>query len=82
MEENLKLLYLCMETLVINIPEDKSVLIKQLLIELGAEIQGENKVKNSTRTPNSITLRTIKDAREGKDLGEPIQDIKSFLSSL
>ncbi len=69
-----------METLIINIPESKSALIKQLLIELGVEIRKSTLVRGEI--PNAVTQKTIKDARKGKGIGEPIQDIKSFLESL
>jgi len=76
-----KLLYLNMETLIINIPEKKSELVKQLLKELGVTFKRENS-DNSNPVPNSITLKTINDAHNGIGIGEPITDIKTYIDSL
>lgn len=70
-----------METLIINIPEKKSALVKQLLKELGVTITVKS-AKKTNKTPNALTIKTIKDAHEGKGIGKPIDDIKSFISSL
>ena len=70
-----------METLIINIPKSKSLLIKQLLIELVVEIRKSILVPDN-KIPNAVTRKIIKDARKGKGIGEPIQDIKSFLEFL
>lgn len=51
-----------METLVINIPEQKSTLVKMLLKELGVVINKELK------TPNKTTLSSMKKTSKGKDL--------------
>lgn len=73
-------LYLSMETLVIKVPEKKSDLVKALLKELGVKIAAETNSK--THIPNELTIKTIKDARNGIDLGEPIKDVKAFMKSL
>jgi len=69
-----------METLIIDIPENKSSLVKSLLKELGVTIHKKNVKK--VRIPNELTRKTIEDAHKGIGVGEPIDDIKSFLSSL
>jgi hypothetical protein len=71
-----------METLIINIPNNKSALVKQLLIELGVKIHNKPDKKKAGKTPNAITLKTIERAHKGKGIGEPIKDIKSFINSL
>jgi len=70
-----------METLIINIPEKKSELVKQLLKELGVKFKGKNST-NSNVVPNSVTQKTIDDAHNGIGVGEPIKDIKSYIESL
>jgi len=69
-----------METLIIDIPENKSSLVKSLLKELGVTIHKKN--TKQVRIPNELTRKTIEDARNGIGVGEPIKDIKSFLGSL
>ncbi|WP_295649659.1 hypothetical protein [uncultured Mucilaginibacter sp.] len=70
-----------METLIINIPEKKSALVKQLLKELGVTIDSASKTKKS-KTPNTLTKQTIEDARNGKGLSDPITDVASFVKSI
>lgn len=69
-----------METLTIDIPENKSSLVKSLLKELGVTIHKKSIKK--VGTPNELTHKTIEDAHKGIGVGEPIKDIKSFLGSL
>jgi len=69
-----------METLIIDIPENKSSLVKSLLKELGVTIHKKSAKK--VRLPNELTRKTIEDAHKGIGVGEPIKDIKSFLGSL
>lgn len=69
-----------METLIIEIPENKSALIKNLLKELGVTIHKKGTAK--ARIPNALTVKTIEDANKGIGIGEPITDIKSFLNAL
>jgi translation initiation factor 2 beta subunit (eIF-2beta)/eIF-5 len=69
-----------METLIIDIPENKSSLVKSLLKELGVTIHKKSDKK--VGIPNEITRKTIEEARNGIGVGEPIKDIKSFLGSL
>jgi hypothetical protein len=70
-----------METLVINIPDKKSALVKQLLKELGVTIDSDAIVK-SYKTPNKLTAKTIEDAHNGISLSKPINDINAFVNSL
>jgi len=70
-----------METLIINIPEKKSELVKQLLKELGVTFRKERTDKSS-HVPNSVTQRTIDDAQKGIGIGEPIKDVTSYINSL
>ena len=72
-----------METLVINIPEKKSALVKQLLKELGVTIDKKAVVKTSkSRTPNALTMKTIDEARKGFGIAGPVKDIKDYVNSL
>lgn len=68
-----------METLIINIPEKKSALVKQLLKELGVTIKAD---KAATKTPNTLTAKTIKNAHKGIGLEPPIDSIDSFVKGL
>ena len=70
-----------METLIINVPEKKSALVKQLLKELGVKINSQPPELNNS-TPNKLTAKTIDDAHKSIGLNEPIKDIKSFIKSL
>jgi hypothetical protein len=72
-----------METLVINVPDKKSALVKQLLKELGVTIDNQaviTSAKNSA--PNKLTAETIENAHKGIGLGKPITDIDDFVRSL
>jgi hypothetical protein len=70
-----------METLVINIPSNKSAFIKKLLLELGVLIEPNIK-KNIYKIPNPLTVKTVEDAHNGKGISKPIKDINSFIDSL
>ncbi len=70
-----------METLIINVPEKKSALVKQLLKELGVKINSQSS-EFINSTPNKLTAKTIDDAHKSIGLNEPIKDIKSFIKSL
>jgi len=70
-----------METLIINIPDKKSALVKQLLKELGVTIN-ENPTAEGGAIPNKTTAKTIDNARKGKGLNEPIKNIHYFVNSL
>ena len=69
-----------METLVINIPEKKSALVKKLLKELGVTI--DEKKSKKAKIPNALTAKTIDDAHKGIGLNGPITDIDDFMKSL
>lgn len=68
----------------INIPDKKSVLVKQLLKELGVTINSTTQVKNSKQKniPNALTAKTIEDAHKGIGLSKPIKNINDFIESL
>ncbi|QPH41210.1 hypothetical protein [Pedobacter endophyticus] len=69
-----------METLIIDIPENKRSLVKSLLKELGVTIHKKTAKKGNI--PNKVTRKTIEDACNGIGIGEPIKNVKSFLESL
>ena len=69
-----------METLVINVPEEKSKLVKQLLKELGVTINRH--VVKKGNIPNALTIETIKNARKDIGIGGEITDIDNFINSL
>lgn len=69
-----------METLIINVPEKKSALVKKLLKELGVTI--EPKKNKRSHIPNALTAKTIEDAHNGIGLEGPIADIDEFVRSL
>jgi hypothetical protein len=72
-----------METLVINIPDKKSALVKQLLKELGVTINNDVVIKNAKNSiPNALTAETIEKAHKGIGLGKPIKNINDFVKSL
>jgi len=69
-----------METLVINIPDEKSALVKKLLKELGVTIDAK-KTKKS-HAPNALTAKTIDDAHKRVGLSDPIKNIDDFIKSI
>ncbi|MEO8886736.1 MAG: hypothetical protein ABI367_11780 [Mucilaginibacter sp.] len=72
-----------METLIINVPEKKSALVKQLLKELGVKYNSQSsEAANDNPIPNKLTAKTIDNAHKSIGLNEPIKDIKSFIKSL
>jgi len=72
-----------METLVINAPDKKSALVKQLLKELGVTIDTNAVIKTAKASnPNKVTAKTIEDAHKGIGLGKPINNIDDFVRSL
>jgi len=64
-----------METLLINVPEQKSILVKQLLKELGVTIQNQTKARKLAEEIN----RNIKPGQK-PDLNEIISEVKDFRS--
>ena len=67
----------------INIPEKKRTLVKQLLKELGVTIDKKAIVKSTKpHVPNALTAKTIEDARKGIGVGKPITNIKDYINSL
>jgi hypothetical protein len=71
-----------METLVINIPDKKSALVKQLLKELGVTFNATNKDFDKKTMPNALTKKTIEDAHNGIGLDKPIKNISDFIVEL
>ena len=71
-----------MEKLVINVPDQKIELVKQLLKELGVTVTSANPSKKANKTPNKLTRETIEKAKQGLELGEPISNIRDFVNSL
>jgi hypothetical protein len=69
-----------METLIINVPEKKSALVKKLLKELGVTIEAKRSKKS--HIPNALTAKVIEDAHNGIGLEEPITNIDDFFNSL
>ena len=70
-----------METIVINIPDEKSALVKQLLKELGVTFGTETNLPDE-QTPNALTEKTIAEAHQGIGLNDPIVNISDFVKSL
>ena len=64
-----------METLLINVPEQKSVLVKQLLKELGVTIQNQTKARKLAEEIN----RNIQPGPK-PDIDEIVAEIKTFRS--
>ena len=67
-----------METLTIEIPDKEVKIFKEILKKFNVKIvktEGAN-------IPNALTAKTIKDARNGKGVGEPIKNVRSFIDSL
>ena len=71
-----------METIIINIPEEKSALVKQILKELGVTIIDNNTTAKAIEIPNALTAKTIENAHKGIGLDKPIKDIDVFMKSL
>ena len=69
-----------MKTLTIQIPDDETELVIQLLEKLKVKIVSP--LADVEHKPNALTAKVIDEARKGKGLGKPIKDIKSFMSSL
>jgi hypothetical protein len=69
-----------METLIINIPDKKSALVKKLLKELGVTINKSSTHK--AHIPNALTAKTIDDAHKGIGIEGPITNIEDFVRSL
>ncbi|MBB3054492.1 hypothetical protein [Mucilaginibacter gotjawali] len=67
-----------METLTIEIPDKEVKIFKELLKKFNIKI-----VKTEvSETPNALTVKTIKDARTGKGVEKPIENVRSFIDSL
>ncbi|MBC6110442.1 hypothetical protein ACFOG5_05265 [Pedobacter fastidiosus] len=60
-----------MESYVINIPDKKANLVKELLKELGVEISAigsDSQHCNENHIPNKQTLKAIKEVKAGKGI--------------
>lgn len=66
----------CMETLIINIPEGKVRLVKELLAELGVSI----KLKKQRRLPNADTIAAMEELKAGK--GKKFKDVEALFNSI
>ena len=73
-----------METLIIH-PKNNEQLAALIAVAKAMKVSYETESKAHcilNHTPNSLTAKTIKDAHNGKGIGEPITDIKAFMKSL
>jgi hypothetical protein len=67
-----------METLTIEIPDKETKIVKEILKKFNVKI-----IKTEgTETPNALTIKTIKDAQNGKGIEGPIENIRSFINSI
>jgi hypothetical protein len=67
-----------METLTIEIPDKEVKIFKELLKKFNVKI-----VKTAvSEKPNALTIKTIRDARAGKGVDKPIENVRSFIDSL
>ncbi len=67
-----------METLTIEIPDKEAKLFKEILKKFNVKI-----IKTATaRVPNALTMKTIEDAHNGKEISDPIKNIRSYIDSL
>jgi len=64
-----------METLLINVPEQKSTLVKQLLKELGVTIQNQTKARKLAEEINASVKPGPK-----PDLVEIVSEVRAFRS--
>ena len=64
-----------METLIINVPEKKSILVKQLLKELGVTIENKTKAKQLAEEIN----RSIKSGKK-PSLDEIVAEVREVRS--
>jgi hypothetical protein len=67
-----------METLTIEIPDKEVKIFKEILKKFNVKIVKTEKLK----TPNTLTVKTIKEARAGKGIDKPIENVRSFIDSL
>lgn len=66
-----------MERLIIEVPDQKSSLVKQLLTELGVTIQSENAVDKSTFKQNLLKVSVWTD-EDVKDFEKNIKTLKNW----
>ena len=68
-----------METLTIEVPDKEAKIFKEILKKFNIKIVN-TEVKEEL--PNALTIKTIKAARNGEDIGESIKNVRSFIDSL
>ena len=68
-----------METLTIEIPDKEAKIFKEILKKFNIKTV---KTKVKEELPNALTIKTIKAAHNGKDIGKPIKNVRSFINSL
>lgn len=65
-----------METLIINIPNNKARLVKELLTELGVSIR----LKKESTLPNADTIAAMKELKAGK--GKKFKSVEALFKSI
>lgn len=65
-----------METLIINIPNNKARLVKELLTELGVSIR----LKKEGTLPNADTIAAMKELKAGK--GKKFKSVEALFKSI
>ncbi|WP_162996500.1 hypothetical protein [Mucilaginibacter celer] len=69
-------LFLCMQTLEITVPVDKTRLVKSLLKELGVTI----KIKKESKIPNEETIAAMNELKAGK--GKRFKNVDELFKSI
>jgi antitoxin component of RelBE/YafQ-DinJ toxin-antitoxin module len=72
-----------METLIMH-PKNKEQLtaLKAFVKAMKVDFETEQAECKLDHTPNAETIKAIEDARKGKNMLNPIKDIKAFLKSI
>jgi hypothetical protein len=65
-----------MQTLEIEVPDNKSKLVKQFLKELGVTV----KVKKETHSPNAETIAAMEELKSGK--GKKFKNVDALFNSI
>ena len=69
-------LFLCMQTLEINVPDDKIRLVKEFLKELGVTVT----VKKENNIPNADTIAAMDELKAGK--GKKFKNVEDLFNSI
>ncbi len=69
-------LFLCMQTLEIKVPENKTRQVKEFLKELGVTV----KVKKEKNIPNADTIAAMDELKAGK--GKKFKNVEELFSSI